>query len=90
MQKTHSGDSEAMWQKVLWSDETKMELFGLNAQHYVCTSPKEHRPDCEAWGWQHHVMGMFLISRDWGTCQDRREDGWSKIQKNPRGKPAAL
>ena len=23
--------------------------------------------------------GMFLISRDWGTCQDRRENGWSKI-----------
>ena len=29
----HSIDSEAMWQNVLWSDETKMELFGLN--HYV-------------------------------------------------------
>ena len=27
-------------------------------------------------------MRMFLISRDWGTCQERRENGWSKIQKN--------
>ena len=27
-------------------------------------------------------MGMFLISRDWGTCQDRRENGWRKLQKN--------
>ena len=35
-------------------------------------------------------MRMFLISRDWGTCQDRKENGWSKTQKNPRGKPAAL
>ena len=26
-------------------------------------------------------MGMFLIRRDCGICQDRRENGWSKIQK---------
>ena len=31
-------------------------------------------------------MGMFLINRDWDTWQY----GWSKIQKNPRGKPFAL
>ena len=35
-------------------------------------------------------MGMFLISRDWGTCLDRRENGWSKIQNDPRGKPAVI
>ena len=29
----NSGDSEAMWQNVLWSDETKMELFGQIAKH---------------------------------------------------------
>ena len=52
--------------------------------------PKEHHPNCEAWWWQHHVMGMFLINRDLGTCQERRENGWNKIQKNPRGNPAAL
>ena len=60
------------------------------AQTQYSTSPKEHNPDCEAWWWQHHVMGMFLISRYCGTSRDRRENGWSKIQKNPRGKPAAL
>ena len=96
MQKNHSGYSEAMWQNVLWSDETKMELFGLNAKRYVWRKPNTaHHPNYttllrEAWWWQHHVMGMFLISKDRGTCQDRRENGWSKIQKNPRGKPAAF
>ena len=94
--KSHSRDSEATWQKVLWSDDTKMELYGKNCkmlrlvQTQHSTSLKEHHPYCEAWWWQHHVMMMFLISRDWGTCQDRRENGRSKIQKNPRGKPAAL
>ena len=55
----------------------------VQTQH--STSPKEHHPYCEAWWWQHHVMEMFLISRESGTCQDRRENGWSKIQRNPRG-----
>ena len=41
----HSGDSEAMWQKVLWSDETKMELFGLNAKRFVwCKLNTAHHP----------------------------------------------
>ena len=48
--KNHSGDSEAMWQKVLWSDETKMELFGLNAKFYVWHKPNTaDQHGCEAW-----------------------------------------
>ena len=60
----------------------------VHTQH--STSSKEHHPYCEAWWWQHHVMGTCLISRDWSTCQDQRENGWSKVQKNLKGKPAAL
>ena len=34
-----------MWQNVLWSDETKMELFGRNAKHYVWHIPNTtHHP----------------------------------------------
>ncbi|KAL0150495.1 hypothetical protein M9458_054312 [Cirrhinus mrigala] len=32
---SHVGDTANMWKKVLWSDETKMELFGQNAKRYV-------------------------------------------------------
>ena len=28
-----------MRNKILWSDETKIELFGLNARHYVWRKP---------------------------------------------------
>uniref|UniRef100_A0AAZ3RX38 Transposase Tc1-like domain-containing protein n=1 Tax=Oncorhynchus tshawytscha TaxID=74940 RepID=A0AAZ3RX38_ONCTS len=31
----HLNDSEDNWVKVLWSDETKMELFGINSTHCV-------------------------------------------------------
>ena len=33
--KRHLKDSQAMINKILWSDETKIELFGLNAKHHV-------------------------------------------------------
>ena len=43
--KNHSGDSEAVWQQVLWSDETKMNLFSLNAKHHIWCKPKTaHHP----------------------------------------------
>uniref|UniRef100_A0A6I8Q9Z7 Uncharacterized protein n=1 Tax=Xenopus tropicalis TaxID=8364 RepID=A0A6I8Q9Z7_XENTR len=32
---SHVGDTANMWKKVLWSDETKTELFGQNAKLYV-------------------------------------------------------
>uniref|UniRef100_A0A803JNW0 Tc1-like transposase DDE domain-containing protein n=1 Tax=Xenopus tropicalis TaxID=8364 RepID=A0A803JNW0_XENTR len=32
---SHEGDTANMWKKVLWSDETKLELFGQNAKRYV-------------------------------------------------------
>uniref|UniRef100_A0AAY5K3P6 Transposase Tc1-like domain-containing protein n=1 Tax=Esox lucius TaxID=8010 RepID=A0AAY5K3P6_ESOLU len=44
--KTHLEDSKAMWKKVLWSDETKIELFGLNAKRYVWRkSNTAHHPN---------------------------------------------
>ena len=32
-------DSQTMRNKILWSDETKIELFGLNAKHHVWRKP---------------------------------------------------
>uniref|UniRef100_A0A8C7PSK3 Tc1-like transposase DDE domain-containing protein n=1 Tax=Oncorhynchus mykiss TaxID=8022 RepID=A0A8C7PSK3_ONCMY len=32
---SHLGDTPNMWKKVLWADETKIELFGNNAKRYV-------------------------------------------------------
>ena len=43
--RNHSGDSDAMRQNIFWSDETKMELFGLNAKRYVWQKPNAaHHP----------------------------------------------
>ncbi|MCJ8733927.1 hypothetical protein PDJAM_G00229400 [Pangasius djambal] len=70
---SHVGDTANMWKKVLWSDETKIELFGLNAKRYVWLKPNTaHHPELttwnsphrETWWWQHHVVGMLFFSRD--------------------------
>jgi hypothetical protein len=37
--KMHLKDSHTMSNKILWSDETKIELFGLNAKRHVWTKP---------------------------------------------------
>ena len=69
-----------MRNKILWSDETKIELFGLNTKRLEETW---HQPYDEAQWWQHHDMGMFFSCRDWETSQDLGKDEWSKIQRDP-------
>ena len=37
--KRHLNDSQTMRNKILWSDETKIELFGVNARRHVWRKP---------------------------------------------------
>ncbi|KAG2460036.1 TCB1 transposase, partial [Polypterus senegalus] len=37
--KRHLKDSQTMRSKILWSDETKIELFGVNGRHHVWRKP---------------------------------------------------
>jgi hypothetical protein len=70
-----------MRNKILWSNETMIELFGLNAKRHV--EETFHHPYGETWWWKHHVVGMFFCGRDWETSQDRGKDEQSKVQRDP-------
>ena len=37
--KRHLKDSQTLRNKIIWSDETKIELFGLNAKRHVWRKP---------------------------------------------------
>ena len=44
--RNYVGDTANMWKKVFWSDETKIELFGLKAKRYVWQKANtEHHPE---------------------------------------------
>ena len=62
--KEHLDDPEEAWEKVMWSDETKIELFGINSTRRVWkkrkVQPQEHNPHCEAWRWKPNALGVFL------------------------------
>uniref|UniRef100_A0A8K9X9E9 Transposase Tc1-like domain-containing protein n=1 Tax=Oncorhynchus mykiss TaxID=8022 RepID=A0A8K9X9E9_ONCMY len=40
----HLDDPEEEWEKVMWSDETKIEIFGLNSTHRVWRKKDESNP----------------------------------------------
>ena len=70
-----------MRNNMLWSDENKIELFGLNAKHHVWRKPGTTPTVKHGSGWQHHAVGLFFSGRDWGTSQDRGKDEWPKYRE---------
>ena len=71
-----------MRNNILWSDETKIELFGLNAKHHVWRKPVTI-PKVKHGGGSIMLWGCFFSSRDWETSQDQGKDERNKVQRNP-------
>ena len=76
-------DSQIMSNKILWSDETKIELFGLNAKRHIWrklgTIPMVKHGVGRILG----MLGMFFSGKDWETSQDRGKDERVKVQRDP-------
>ncbi len=52
------------WNHVLWSDETKINLFGyinINLQRQVCLAYSQ------AWWWECHGLGLHEFCWQWGA-----------------------
>ncbi len=65
----HLNDSEENWVKVLWSDETKIELFGINSTRRVwrrrdaAYDPKNTIPTVKHRGGNIMLWGVFFLLR---------------------------
>ncbi|CDQ79417.1 unnamed protein product [Oncorhynchus mykiss] len=74
----HLDDPEEEWEKVMWSDETKIELFGLNSTRRVWRmkkdeySPKNTIPTVKHGGGDIILWGCFSAK---GTGQLRHIEG---------------
>ena len=70
----HLDDPAEEWEKVMWSDETKIELCGLNSTRRVWRKkkdeykPKNTIPPSQAWRWKHHSLGMLFCKGDRTTA----------------------
>ncbi|KAI4890683.1 hypothetical protein NFI96_033748 [Prochilodus magdalenae] len=58
-----------IWQKT----QTRRVWRKVNAELH----PKNTIPNCEAWGWQHHALGLFLCKWD--------QDDWSVLHERMNG-----
>ena len=77
--KRHLKDSQTMRKKTLWSDESKIEMFGLNAKCHIWRKPGTI-PTVKLGGGSTILWGWFSPA---GTSQDRGKDEWSKVQSGP-------
>ena len=66
--KRHVKDSESMRQNVLWSDETKIELFGLNAKRYVWQKPSSAHYPSNTIPTMKHDGGSIMLWRCFSTA----------------------
>ncbi len=60
-----ANDSEENWVKVLWSDETKVKLFGINStccvwrRRMLPITPRTPSPR-QTWRWKHYALEVFF------------------------------
>ncbi|KAL0186721.1 hypothetical protein M9458_018391, partial [Cirrhinus mrigala] len=77
-------DSKMVRNKILWSDETKIELFGLNSKRYVWRKP----------GTAHHLSNTVPTVKHGGgsimltTGCNRGKDECGQVQGYPGRKPS--
>jgi hypothetical protein len=71
--KRYLKESQIMRNQILWSDETKIELFGLNAKHQVWRKPVTSGRDWETFQDRSKVQRYLmktcssaLSTSDWG------------------------
>ncbi|KAG2458240.1 TCB1 transposase, partial [Polypterus senegalus] len=61
--KRHLKDSQTMRNKILWSDESKIELFGVNARHHIWRKPGTAHHQANTIPTVKHVGGSIML---WG------------------------
>ncbi len=73
----------------LWSDETKIELFGINSTRWVwrrrncCLWLQEHHLQRQTWRWKHYALGVFSAKGTGQRHLHQRDDGQGHVLSGP-------
>ncbi|KAL0150322.1 hypothetical protein M9458_054430, partial [Cirrhinus mrigala] len=79
-------DSKMVRNKILWSDETKIELFGLNSKWYVWRKPGTAHHLSNTVPTVKHGGGSIMLDRTTGC--NRGKDECGQVQGYPGRKPS--
>ena len=91
--KEHLDDPEEAWEKVIWSDETKIELFGINSTRRVWRrrnadyNPKNTFPTVKHGGGKRMLWGCSSAKE---TSPYQVEDKWGHVLGNFGRQPPSL
>ncbi len=87
--KKHLKDSKMVTNKIIWSDETKIELLGLNSKRYVWRKPgTAHHLSNTVPKVQHGGGSIIFSCRDRTTGCNRGKDECGQVQGYPGRKPS--
>ena len=93
--KLHLNKPQDFWNNVLWTDQTKVEMFGHNAQQHVWRKPNttyqhKHLKPTQAQWWRYDDLGSFCSHRTWTPCSHRVHHGLLCIPKYSRAECKAI
>src|SRR4029434_4771356 len=75
----------------MWSDETKIKLFGINSTCRVWRGKNaEYDPKNTWWRWKHYSLGLFLCQGYRMTPLHRGDYGWGHVTWNIGLEPHSL
>jgi len=72
--KLHLNKPQDFWNNVLWTDQTKVEMFGHNAQQHICGKPSrayQHKhlmPAVKHGGGGLMIWAIFAAAGTWKPC----------------------
>ncbi len=76
--KTYVTKPQSFWENILWTDETKLELFGKGHHGTVYRKRKEHSPYSQTWWRFKDVLGLLCCFWHWipWLCERYHEIWW--------------
>ena len=93
--KVHLDVPQRYCHNILWTDETTVELFGNNTEHFVwrkrhSTPTSKPHPNCKVWWSEHHGLGMLCCLRTWTACYHRQKNSFPRLSRHFAGECKAI